>query len=43
MIPYQACSAQIGSTSVTYTMAPRPFSDAQQPLPTCKHRTIITM
>ena len=29
-----ACSAQIGSTSVTTTRAPWPRSDSAQPLPT---------
>ena len=29
-----ACSAQIGSTSVTLTRAPAPFSEAAEPLPT---------
>ena len=29
-----ACSAQIGSTSVTTTRAPWPASDSAQPLPT---------
>lgn len=31
---YQAWRAQIGSASVTYTMAPRAFRAAQQPFPT---------
>ena len=29
-----ACSAQIGSTSVTFTLAPAPLSEAADPLPT---------
>ena len=33
-VPHQACSAQIGSTSVTEHMAPSPLRAAQQPLPT---------
>ena len=29
-----ACKAQIGSTSVTFTLAPAPLRDADDPLPT---------
>jgi len=31
---YHACSAQMGSTSVTYTTAPSPLRAWQHPLPT---------
>lgn len=32
---HQACSAQMGSISVTYTMEPMAFRAAQHPFPTC--------
>ena len=38
---YHACSAQMGSISATYTMAPRPLRAEQQPLPTCQDNTTI--
>lgn len=31
---HQACRAQMGSISVTHTMAPRAFRAVQQPFPT---------
>lgn len=37
---YQACRAQIGSTSVTKHTAPRPFNAAQQPLPTYMNQRV---
>ena len=38
---HQACRAQMGSISVTMTMAPIPFKAAQQPFPTWKLTKII--
>lgn len=37
-----AYNAQIGSTSVTYTLAPQPFIDYTHPLPTSPYPQIIT-
>lgn len=37
-VSHQACRAQIGSISVTHTMAPRAFSAEQHPFPTCIRR-----
>jgi hypothetical protein len=38
----QACKAQIGSTSVTYTRAPHPTIAAEHPLPTSPYPQINT-